>query len=165
MSYVCCFHHFLRNLQVYSTIFSTPFEEKKKKSHRPKIRLNSWSNCSFNLSQKHNLNQPVWSFLVKHQLSVTWALSIPHRKERQPVIKTFFFCPQIILSFLSLIAPLLHPSYNKNLPSSTTLLVVRGDAAQIMICWAKPIFPVYSAEFCFFNIPLHIEWNHLKFSS
>ena len=32
------------------------------------LRFNTWSNGSFNLSQKFNLNQPVWNFLVKHSM-------------------------------------------------------------------------------------------------
>ena len=55
------------------------------------LRINTWLNGNFNLPQKCNLNQSVWSFLLgTNEITFMWVLSNPHtlpsstqRKERQ----------------------------------------------------------------------------------
>ena len=132
------------------------------KSMIPNLDLDTGLNCSFELLQKCNLNQPVWNFLVsineviyhvgplhppeEEAIYVVKPLPFPRHptspKRRYPGLK-------IMLPFLLRIAPLPYPSSYKNLPFCTTpqiTIVVAGwDADQFM---NRLIKPTRSPNFC-----------------
>lgn len=86
--------------------------------------FNTWPNYCFSLSQKHDLNQPIWNFLVKTKKAMctikTLAVPFPLQKGCLDL--------KIIPSFLLLIVFSPHPSSYKILLFWSALLCARGDA-------------------------------------
>lgn len=82
-----------------------------------KPRFNDWPNCSFNLSQKCNLNRPGWNFLVKnHYIIIMDPLHPLEEEEAICMIKHCHYlflqkrCPGLKTTFFLSLALWGHPS-------------------------------------------------------